>query len=152
MRYSQIKLHTSVTNIQDGVQIKSSSYTTMVHGISLHKMLNTSCTTVLGVVTNSKYQRLIMLETYAYWENTDRTEGQFSIFSREPQLDLDNKPMRLIYTLQAETGEEASAVHYLRMGFSPYYPMGEAIKCPKCSHGHYYLGGGYCYCGYKHDS
>ena len=32
----------------------------------------------------------------------------------------------------ADTPEEASAVHHIKMGWAPYKPMGEAAPCPQC--------------------
>jgi len=94
-----------------------------------------------------------MLKTYAYWENAEGTEGHFQEDQEDTldPTDTDGIPMWMIYILKAETFEEAMAVHNLRMGFSPYQPMGEPIKCPQCSHGYYYLGSGKCFCGYKYD-
>jgi hypothetical protein len=86
---------------------------------------------------------------FSYWENEDRTQGHFQEDIGQKPTDVDGNEMTLIYSLVATTHEEALAAHYIRLGFSPYYPMGSPIKCPKCTHGHYYLGSGECYCGYK---
>ena len=57
--------------------------------------------------------------------------------------------MELIHTFFAETGEEASSIYNLRVGFGPYKPMGEPELCPKCNVSYYYpKGSGECpYCG-----
>ena len=39
----------------------------------------------------------------------------------------------LLYKIEAATYEEACAIHYLRMGWAPYSPSGEAASCPKCA-------------------
>ena len=37
----------------------------------------------------------------------------------------------LLYRLEADTFEEAMAVHHIKMGWRPFVPMGEARECPK---------------------
>ncbi len=55
----------------------------------------------------------------------------------------------LLYTVPAETGEEAMAVHHLRQGFEPYQPQGKAAPCPKCKAIYYPEGYGDCWrCGH----
>jgi hypothetical protein len=39
----------------------------------------------------------------------------------------------LLYQFVAHTHEEAMAIHYLRQGWSPYVPMGDAAPCPTCA-------------------
>ena len=38
----------------------------------------------------------------------------------------------LLHEVIADTPEEASAVHHIKMGWAPYKPMGEAAPCPHC--------------------
>lgn len=90
-----------------------------------------------------------MLKKYSYWETADGTEGAFYPGEEyQPQF-FDDEADAVIrfYVIEAETMEEAQAIHYLRRGFAPYYPMGEPIKCPNCSN-YYYRGSGQCYCGF----
>jgi hypothetical protein len=55
----------------------------------------------------------------------------------------------LQYTITAQTGEEAMAIHYLRQGWAPYVPMGQAAPCPKCEAQYYPEGYGDCWrCGH----
>lgn len=95
-----------------------------------------------------------MARTYCYWENADQSEGCFEELRDNDKIirhDLDGCPMALVFRVQAETFEEAAAIRNLRLGFSPYFPMGKPQKCPVCSHGHFYLGSGECFCGYKQE-
>ena len=55
---------------------------------------------------------------------------------------------KLLYTFPAATGEEASAIHYLRQGFGGYTPIGDVGECPTCSSAYYPMGSGDCWrCG-----
>lgn len=36
-----------------------------------------------------------------------------------------------LYRVEADTFEEAMAVHHIKMGWRPYVPMGEAAECPR---------------------
>jgi hypothetical protein len=56
---------------------------------------------------------------------------------------------KLIHVIYAATGEEASAIFNLRMGYESYKPLGESELCPKgCGSYYYPLGSGECpYCG-----
>ena len=38
---------------------------------------------------------------------------------------------KFLYQVEADTYEEAMAVHHIKMGWGPYVPMGEAQACPK---------------------
>ena len=90
-----------------------------------------------------------MLKKYSYWETTDGSEG--SLMEGEvphPQAFEPDAKIIWFYTIQAETFEEAHAIHNLRRGFSPYYPMGEPIECTNCEN-YFYLGSGECFCGHR---
>lgn len=39
---------------------------------------------------------------------------------------------QLLWEIDADTPEEAQAIHNLRMGFGPYNPIGHWLPCPKC--------------------
>lgn len=98
-----------------------------------------------------------MLEKYTFWMHKDGSQGTLSGGESIPVFGNGTPMFKLcevdkVYVIQAETPEEASAIHNLRQGYSPYYPMGEAQKCPRCDAGHYYLGSGKCHCGYSYDS
>lgn len=86
-----------------------------------------------------------MLKEYTYWLSCDETEGYISVADHVPDLNDYNK----IYSIYAETWEEAMAIHNLREGYSPYYPEGEAEICLNCSNFYYPKGSGECFCGHK---
>ncbi|WP_133296174.1 hypothetical protein [Zooshikella ganghwensis] len=49
------------------------------------------------------------------------------------------------YTISACTWEEAMAIYYLRQGWDPYRPEGEAKACPQCGALLYSEGSGQCW-------
>jgi hypothetical protein len=54
----------------------------------------------------------------------------------------------LLYEFEADTPEEAHAIHNLRQGWEPYKPEGEPEKCPKCNAIYYPESSGICWrCG-----
>jgi hypothetical protein len=72
-------------------------------------------------------------------------KGQAEEYKRKGLLSHDAE---LLYTIDADTMEEASAIHNLRMGFGPYDPMGDPANCPKCGAWFYPKGSGECWrCG-----
>ena len=88
------------------------------------------------------------LTKYEAWETEDGTaffsSAQFEELRANPAMLLKKK----LYEFEAATGEEASSIHNLRMGFGPYKPMGEPQPCPKCSAWFYPEGSGQCWrCG-----
>ena len=44
--------------------------------------------------------------------------------------DISDKAV-FLYRVEADTPEEAMAVHHIKMGWEPYVPMGEAKECPR---------------------
>jgi len=55
---------------------------------------------------------------------------------------------KLLYFIEADTWEEACAIHYLRAGFGPYKPVGAPEVCPNCGSWFYPEGSGQCWkCG-----
>ena|ERR1051325_11022753 len=57
---------------------------------------------------------------------------------------LDRKA-KLKYRIEADTFEEAMAVHHIKMGWSPYKPSGEPMSCPRsCGAIFYPEGSGEC--------
>ena len=89
-----------------------------------------------------------MKTKYEAWETED---GAALLPSEQMEKWRTNPAMRLVkklYEIEAATGEEASAIHYLRMGFGPYKPAGEPEPCPKCGAWFYPQGSGQCWrCG-----
>ena len=52
---------------------------------------------------------------------------------------------KLLHRVEADTWEEAMAVHYIKMGWSPYVPEGEPQACPRgCGALFYPEGSGEC--------
>lgn len=54
----------------------------------------------------------------------------------------------LLWVIEAGTWEECQAIKNLRLGFGPYNPSGEPMKCPKCPAFYYPKGSGRCCCGF----
>lgn len=50
-----------------------------------------------------------------------------------------------LYSFEAATVEEAQAIHYLRMGWGAYQPVGPAAPCPGCGAWTYPQGSGECW-------
>lgn len=95
------------------------------------------------------------MRKFSYWRFKDGSqdvlhEGESipTFFNGDPQFSEEEADK--IYCISAETPEEAYAIHNLRRGFSPYYPMGKPIECPQCSN-YFYRGSGQCFCGYSCD-
>lgn len=85
---------------------------------------------------------------YEAWECEDGValfdSAQLDQMRANPNMKLTRK----LYEFEAATGEEASAIHNLRMGFGPYTPIGEPAPCPRCSAWFYPAGSGQCWrCG-----
>ena len=51
----------------------------------------------------------------------------------------------LLWTIHAETWEEASAIHFLRMGDGDFRPHGESKPCPMCGAMYYPQGSRDCW-------
>ena len=87
-----------------------------------------------------------MLRKYEAWE----CEDGFAFFSSD-SANKQNPAMKLVkklFEFEAHTGEEASSIYNLRMGWGPYKPMGTPEPCPKCSAWFYPEGSGDCWrCG-----
>jgi hypothetical protein len=89
-----------------------------------------------------------MRRKHEAWETEDGT----AFFSSDNAASIHGNPamklVRKLFDLEAETGEEASSIYNLRMGFGPYIPMGEPEPCPKCGAWFYPQGSGECWrCG-----
>ena len=90
-------------------------------------------------------------QIFECWVNRDKTE--ISLMSREEaqrniETDGLTKADLLEYSIEADTWEEACAIHNLRQGWGGYNPMGEPEPCPKCGSWFYPQGSGECWqCG-----
>ncbi len=68
---------------------------------------------------------------------------RFNDGTKDPEAEV------MLYSFEAETYEEAMSIYYLRQGWAPYKPEGEAEPCPKCGSNYYPKGSGYCWkCSY----
>lgn len=55
------------------------------------------------------------------------------------------KNVKVLHTVEADTHEEAMAVHHIKMGWEPYKPEGEPQLCPNgCGSYYYPRGSGEC--------
>ena len=55
----------------------------------------------------------------------------------------------LLWEFEANSGEEAMSIHFVRLGFAPYIPNGPAPPCPKCDAQYYPEGYAECWrCGF----
>jgi hypothetical protein len=61
--------------------------------------------------------------------------------SKMKEGELAGAHTRLLHVIEANTPEEAAAVHNIKMGWGGYTPSGEAEDCPKCCGAKYYPGG-----------
>jgi len=81
-----------------------------------------------------------MPKTYEAW--IDEEEGVVTLG------DLENvqwqrskgllKATRMLHRIEADTPEEAHAVHNIKMGWEPYVPIGKPAPCPRGCGGFYY--------------
>lgn len=52
---------------------------------------------------------------------------------------------KLLYKIEADTYEEAMAIHHIKSGLEPYKPLGKAELCPNnCGSFYYPSGSGVC--------
>jgi len=84
------------------------------------------------------------------WKSSDGT----TLCSKDDAVRLKKQGLlepesKLIHSFVASTGEEASSIYNLRMGFEPYIPEGIPVLCPhNCGSYFYPEGSGQCpYCG-----
>lgn len=80
--------------------------------------------------------------TFELWTNEDGTQQAFwpreSIDSNHPAF---SDMVRLVFSIEAATYEEAMAACHIRRGFAPYKPEGIAAECPNHCGAHYYPDG-----------
>jgi hypothetical protein len=74
------------------------------------------------------------MTTYEAWQDLDDN----SILLATPEAVTDQRAKRLLgpnaelfYRLEAATREEAEAIHALRMGWTPYRPVGRPAPCAR---------------------
>ena len=90
-------------------------------------------------------------QRYEAWKSPDGKE--ISLASPQGILRLRESGLlpgdsTMLYAINAESPEEASAIHHLRMGWEPFKPLGDAAPCPSCGAMYYPKGSGWCWkCG-----
>ena len=90
-----------------------------------------------------------MKKTYSVWalkgENIGHTlvggEGPLRFANGEIYEECEER----LYVFEASSYEEAMSIYYIRQGWAPYKPQGEAAPCPKCNAMHYPKGSGECW-------
>ena len=85
-------------------------------------------------------------ETYEAWIDDEGVSfGTSASFSRKESQELLGKNPQFLYSVVADTPEEASAVHHIKMGWEPYVPIGPSMLCPnQCQSYFYPEGSGIC--------
>lgn len=87
-----------------------------------------------------------MRKTYEAWSD----EVSITFADLESLQDQRSKGLlppnaKLLHRVEADTLEEALAVHHVKMGFAPFVPMGDARPCPNnCGATYYPEGSGEC--------
>ncbi len=80
----------------------------------------------------------------------DNESGSLTFSSPEQIVELRANGLlgssaKLLHTVEADTPEEAMAVHNIKMGWGAYNPPGESKDCPnKCGAKYYPEGSGIC--------
>ncbi len=91
-----------------------------------------------------------MKQRFEAWQVNDEQLSFASVESVAEQRakGLIGPDAKLLYVIEADTWEEACAIHYLRAGFGPYKPEGPPNRCPNCGAWFYPEGSGQCWrCG-----
>lgn len=89
-----------------------------------------------------------MKKVYEAWQGDDGCSTTLAPVENIRELRLNGllpKDARLLYRIEADTWEEAMAMHYSKMGWGLYVPPGEPKECPKgCGAMFYPEGSGEC--------
>jgi hypothetical protein len=87
-----------------------------------------------------------MKYTYEAWADDEAiTFSTREGIQWQKEHSLSGKNSRLLHIVEADTPEEAMAVHHIKMGWEPYVPMGEPKLCPRgCGSYFYPEGSGEC--------
>jgi hypothetical protein len=94
-----------------------------------------------------------MKRTYEAWQDGDGLAVAFA--PRDGIQELRDKNLlpedaTLLFSVDADSFEEALAIYHLRMGWEPFRPEGKSSPCPKCGAQVYASGSGECWkCGNK---
>ena len=87
-------------------------------------------------------------QIYECWKTPDGTDITFTTIENAEKFKkqgLISEDAFLEYSIEAQTAEEASAIHNLRQGWGAYNPMGEPKPCPKYNSWFYPQGSGECW-------
>lgn len=92
-----------------------------------------------------------MKETFEAWMEVD-SDGSEDMMLAPPDViremtdkGLLSRDAKLKFRIEADTFEEACTVQHIKMGWSPYQPVGEATACPNlCGALYYPEGSGEC--------
>lgn len=86
------------------------------------------------------------MNKYEAWEDEDSvTFATPESIRWQKDNNLLGRDLKLLYTIDADTHEEAMAVHHIRMGWEPYVPNGKPEQCPNhCGFIYYPNGSGEC--------
>jgi hypothetical protein len=94
-----------------------------------------------------------MKQTFEAWHSEDDSGTEATLSTPEGierlrvRGQLGQNP-QLLWRIEADTWEEAMAIHSLRLGCGPYIPQGEAAPCPRCRAWYYPKGSAQCWrCG-----
>ena len=90
-----------------------------------------------------------MKKLYQAWEYIDECEiitfGEVNNIKEQIAQGLIPKEAKLLHQVEADTYEEAQTLHYIKMDWGVYKPMGEAKECPNgCGAMFYPKGSGDC--------
>src|SRR5271169_140756 len=92
-----------------------------------------------------------MRKVYEAWAEGDGSNWKSVSFGTTESIEeqrakgLIDPNAKLRYRVEADTFEEALAVHYIKMGWSPFQPAGEPTPCPNsCGAFFYPEGSGEC--------
>lgn len=95
-----------------------------------------------------------MKKIYTTW-GLEKDEQPHTLVEGEGPLrfsngEADPRCEKLFWIIEACSPEEAMSIYYLRQGWAPYKPEGEAEPCPKCGAMFYPKGSGQCWqCSYN---
>ena len=87
-----------------------------------------------------------MRKTYEAWtEENSMTFSDLDGLQDQRLKGLLSAEAKLLHRIEADTPEEALAVHHIKLGYSPFVPMGKPAPCPKgCGAVFYPEGSGEC--------
>jgi len=87
-----------------------------------------------------------MRKTYEAWvEETSITFSDLENLETQRTKGLLGENAKLLHRIEADTPEEAMAVHHIKLGFSPFIPIGQPASCPNgCGAIYYPKGSGEC--------